>query len=74
MSSKPAPQCALVASLLGILAVVVATTIGAATLEQETATKIEQIRAIKARQNNTTLATYNLEMDAASLPLPVDLG
>jgi len=65
MSSKPARQCALVASILGILSVVVATTTGAATLEQETATKIEQIRAIKAGQNNATMATYNQEMDAA---------
>ncbi|HWX27286.1 MAG TPA: hypothetical protein VNZ53_07595 [Steroidobacteraceae bacterium] len=65
MSSKPARQCPLVMSLLGILAIVVATTTGAATLEQETATKIEQIRAIKAWQNSATMATYNQEMDAA---------
>jgi hypothetical protein len=65
MSSKPARQFALGASLLGILAVVVATTTGAATLEQETATKVEQIRAIKAGQSSATIATYNQEMDAA---------
>jgi len=65
MSSKPARQCALVASLLGILAIVVATSTRAATLEQETVTRIAQIRAIKAGQNNATMATYNQEMDAA---------
>jgi hypothetical protein len=64
MSRKPARQC-LAASLLGMLAVVVVTTAGAATLEQETVSKIEQIRAIKAGQNNATMATYNQEMDAA---------
>ncbi len=65
MSSSPARQCALVVSLLGILAVVDASTAGAATLEQETVTRIEQIRAIKAGQNSATMATYNQEMDAA---------
>jgi hypothetical protein len=64
MSSKPARQCVLVASLLGILAAVVATTTGAATLEQETATRIEQIRAIKAGQSSAIMETYNQEMDA----------
>jgi hypothetical protein len=64
MSSKAARQCALVASLLGILGIVVATSSGAATLEQETITGIEQIRAIKAGQDNATMATYNQEMDA----------
>jgi hypothetical protein len=65
MSSKPARQCALVASLVGILAVVGATITGAATLEQETAAKIDQTRAIKAGQSNAVMATYTQEMDAA---------
>jgi hypothetical protein len=64
MSSKPARQSAL-ASLLGILTAVVATTTGAATLEQETVTTIEQIRAIKTGQSTAVMATYNQEMDAA---------
>jgi len=42
-----------------------ATTARAATLEQEAATRIEEVRAIKAGQSNATMATYNQEMDAA---------
>lgn len=65
MSRNTARQCALVASLLGILPALAGTTIGAATLEQETAAHIEQIRAIKAGQSDAARATYNQQMDAA---------
>jgi len=65
MSSKPARQCPLVASLLGALVAVAATTTGAATPEQETAAHIEHLRAIKAGQSDAARATYNQQMDAA---------
>jgi hypothetical protein len=64
MPSKPAHRFSIVSFLLGILAAALVRTAGAATLEQETAGKIEQIRAIKAAQDNATMAAYNQEMDA----------
>jgi hypothetical protein len=63
MSRNPAPLLTLAVSLLGILAI--AAPAAGATLEQETASRIEQIRAIKAGQSEATWATYNKEMDAA---------
>ena len=65
VSSKLSRQPALFASLLGMLAVLVAMTTAAATLEQETVARIEQTRAIKVGQDNATMAVYNQEMDAA---------
>ncbi len=63
MSSNPACHRAVAVALVGMLAA--ATTARAATLEQEAATRIEEVRAIKAGQSNATMATYNQEMDAA---------
>jgi hypothetical protein len=53
------------AALLGLLGAAVVTTAAAATLEEQTAAKIEQIRAMQAGQNSAKMATYNQEMDAA---------
>jgi hypothetical protein len=58
------PQRALAVSLLALLTGAIATTSTAATLEQETVTRIDQIRAIKAGQNHETMETYNRQMDA----------
>jgi hypothetical protein len=52
-------------SLVVLLAVAVVTGASAATLEQETAVRIEQIRGIKAGQSTETIATYNQQMNAA---------
>ncbi|MGO9935503.1 MAG: hypothetical protein ACLPV8_27345 [Steroidobacteraceae bacterium] len=65
MLRNPARRGALAVTLLSILSAAIAPTASAATLEQETATRIEQIRAIKPGQSEATWATYNREMDAA---------
>jgi hypothetical protein len=61
--SSNSPQ-ALAASILLLLTGAIATTSTAATLEQETITRIDQIRAIKEGQSHETMETYNRQMDA----------
>jgi hypothetical protein len=51
--------------LLGILLAAMADSTGAATFDQEVATRIEQLRAIKAGQSEVVWATYNKQMDDA---------
>jgi hypothetical protein len=60
-----AKKLAIAAALLVVMGTALARTATAATLEQETASRIEQIRAIKAGQSEATWATYNKQMDAA---------
>ena len=56
---------ALAVALLGLLAFSITSITRAATLEQETLNRIEQIRAIKSGQSGQTLETYNRRMDDA---------
>jgi hypothetical protein len=51
--------------LLGILLAAMADPTRAATLDQEVATRIEQLRSIKAGQSDATWAAYNKQMDDA---------
>jgi hypothetical protein len=64
VSSNSPRQRALAVSLLVLLTGSIATISRAATLEQETATRIDQIRAIKSGQSHETMETYNRQMDA----------
>jgi hypothetical protein len=59
VSSNSPRQRALAVSLLVLLTGSIATISRAATLEQETATRIDQIRAIKSGQSHETMETYN---------------
>jgi hypothetical protein len=65
MQSKTPPPSVLARTLLFVLAMTMAAAGAAATLEQDVAAKIEQLRAIKAGQSDQTWLTYNKEMDAA---------
>jgi hypothetical protein len=64
MVSNPT-RCPLVGVLLGILAAAMSVPGTAATLEQDVAARLDQLRAIKAGQSDATWATYNKQMDDA---------
>ncbi len=58
-------RSALAAPLIGLLALSISGITRAATIEQETLNRIEQIRAIKSGQSGQTMETYNRRMDDA---------